>query len=176
MIVLGLLCMVQCAIMVSCSAILEPDHQSIFLPPFLEMYATVVLTSWAGLMIGLAVSALVSNNDRAVSFVPLILLPQVLFSGATFPLTSVVLQYPGMLFPVRWAMVALGSSVGLHSDKINDDELLPGMYSYHGTLFSTYSSQDAFQYLLLSWLALAVMLVVLGIGIGLILKRKDTRR
>ncbi|HET8839832.1 MAG TPA: ATP-binding cassette domain-containing protein, partial [Ktedonobacteraceae bacterium] len=175
MVVLGVLCLLQCAILVGCIALLDPYHRSVFLPPFLEVYITVSLTSLAGLMIGLTVSALVSNNDRAVSFVPLILIPQVLFSGAIFPLTSWVLQYPGMLFPVRWAMAGLGSTIGLHSDKINGDQLVDGVNSYHGTLFSTYTTQDAVQYLWLTWLALCALILLLGIVIGILLKRKDAR-
>ena len=173
--VLGILCLFQCLILVGCIALLDPYHQSIFLAPFLEIYITVVLTSLAGLMIGLIVSAMVSNNDRAVSFVPLILLPQVLFSGAIFPLTSAALQYPGMLFPVRWAMAGLGSSVGLHSDKVNGDQLVSGVNSYHGTLFSIYSAQDALHYLWLTWAALLAMILLLSVATGIILKRKDAR-
>lgn len=174
-VVLGLLCLIQSLILVSCVAIFDPYHQSIFLAPFLEVYITIALTSFAGLMIGLTVSALVSNNDRAVSFVPLILLPQVLFSGAIFPLTNGVLQYLGMFFPIRWAMAALGSSLGLHSDKINGDQIVGKTYSYIGTLFSTHSTQEAMHYLWLTWLALGAMIFLLAGGIVFFLKRKDTR-
>jgi len=175
MVVLGVLCLVQSAILVAFVAIIDPYHQSIFLAPFLEIYITIALTSLAGLMIGLIVSALVSNNDRAVSFVPLILIPQVLFSGAIFPLTSWVLQILAMLFPIRWAMAALGSSTGLHSDKINGDQIVGTTYSYVGTLYSTNSEDYATHYLLLMWLALVLMIALLCIAIGIILKRKDTR-
>jgi hypothetical protein len=164
---------VQSLILVGCIALLDPYHQGIFLAPFLEIYITVVLTALAGMMTGLAVSALVSNSDRAMSFVPLVLLPQVLFSGAIFPLTSSALQYPGMLFPARWAMVALGSSAGLHSDKINGDDLIAGVPAYHGTLFSTYTTSDATRYILLAWGALLALIVALGIITGVLLKRKD---
>jgi ABC transport system ATP-binding/permease protein len=174
-VVLSLLCLFQSLILVGFVALFDPFQQSIFLPPFLEVYIAIALTSLAGLMIGLTVSALVSNTDRAVSFVPLILIPQVLFSGVIFPLTSPGLQYLGWLFPVRWAMASLGSSVGLHSDKINGDQIIGNMYTYVGTLFSTNSTQDATHYLLLTWLALGLMIVLLGVTIGILLKRKDTR-
>ncbi|HEY0756969.1 MAG TPA: FHA domain-containing protein [Ktedonobacteraceae bacterium] len=174
-VVLGFLCLVQSLILVGCVAIFDPYHRGILLPPFLEIYITISLTSFAGLMIGLAVSAVVSNNDRAVSFVPLILLPQVLFSGAIFPLTNVVLQYLGMLFPIRWSMAALGSSVGLHSDKINGDQIIGTTYTYIGTLYSTNTTEDATRYLLLTWGALVLMLLILGICSGIFLKRKDAR-
>jgi ABC transport system ATP-binding/permease protein len=175
-VVLAVLCLVQSLILVVCVEILDPFGHSVFLSPFLEVYITIALTSLAGLMLGLTVSAIAPNNDRAMSFLPLILLPQVIFSGSIFPLTSWFLQYPAMLFPIRWAMVALGSTVGMHSDKINGDKFVGDIYSYHSTLYSIYSQADAQRYLLLMWLALVVMIVILGGVIAYCLKRKDVRR
>ncbi len=174
--VLGLLCLVQSLILVVCVEILDPFSHSVSLTPFLEVYITIALTSLAGLMMGLAISAVAPNNDRAMSFLPLLLLPQAIFSGVIFPLTSWFLQYPAMLFPIRWAMGALGSTVGMHSDKLNGDKLFDDVYTYHSTLYSIYSQADAQRYLLLMWLALVVMIVVLGGVIGYFLKRKDVRR
>jgi ABC transport system ATP-binding/permease protein len=174
--VLALLCLVQSLILVACVEILDPFSHSVFLPPFLEIYITIALTSLAGLMLGLTVSAMAPNNDRAMSFLPLLLLPQVIFSGSIFPLTSWFLQYPAMLFPIRWAMAALGSTVGMHSDKLNGDKLFGNVYSYHSTLYSLSSQAHALRYLLLMWLALVLMIVALGGIIGYCLKRKDVRR
>jgi ABC transport system ATP-binding/permease protein len=175
-VVLGVLCLVQSLILVAVVAIFDPFKHSVFLPPFLEVYITIALTSLAGLMLGLTISAVAPNNDRAMSFLPLLLLPQVIFAGTVFPLTSWFLQYPAMLFPIRWAMAALGSTVGMHSDKFNGDEILGTTYTYHSTLYSTYSQAQAQQFLLLTWLALLIMIVVFGFVIAFFLKRKDIRR
>jgi hypothetical protein len=43
-------------------------------------------------MVGLTISAIAPNNDRAISLVPIILLPQVIFSGAIIPLKDWVTQ------------------------------------------------------------------------------------
>ena len=172
---LGVLCLLQSLILIVCISIFDPFHHSIFLPPFLEIYITLTLTSLAGLMLGLMVSALAPNSDRAGGIVPLLLLPQVIFSGAVFPLTNWFLQIVGVVFPSRWAMVALSSSVGLHAEKVNGDELFGNNYSYHGTLFSIYSQSEARQYLLLMWLALIIMILVFGVAVGYFLKQKDSR-
>jgi hypothetical protein len=127
-------------------------------------------------MMGLTVSALVPNNDRAMSIVPLLLLPQVIFSGAIFPLNSWILQALAAFFPIRWAMAALGSSTGLHSDKLNGDQLFGDVNSYHSTLFSTYTQADATHYLWLMWLALVSMIILFAIAIAICLKRKDVYR
>ena len=72
-------------------------------------------------------------------------------------------------------MAAMGSSIGLHADKIGGDKLFGNDYTYHSTLFSTYSQTDALHRLLLSWGALGAIVVVLAIFIGVALKRKDVR-
>src|SRR5439155_13373873 len=93
----------------------DPFKTSIFLPPVVEIYISMALTSLAGLMLGLTISAMVPNSDRSVSIVPLVVIPQVIFSGVIFSLDNpVFLQFLAIFFPARWAMAAMGSSVGLH--------------------------------------------------------------
>lgn len=174
-VVLGSLCLLQSLILEVFIVVVDPFSHSIFLPAFLEIYITIALTSLVGLMMGLAISALVPNNDRATSFIPLLLLPQVIFSGTLFPLNNWFLQYLGMLFPIRWAMAALGSTVGLHSDKLNGDQLFGTYYTYHSTLFTRNSQADSMHYLMLMWLALVVMLLLFCAATAHFLKRKDVR-
>jgi len=174
-VVLGVLCLFQSAVLVFVVQLGEPLQQGVFLPPILETYITLALTSFAGLMIGLTISAIAPNNDRAISLVPIILLPQVIFSGAIIALKDWVTQILATIFPTRWAMAALGSSIGLHADKVGGDTLFGSDYTYHSTLFSIYSQSDAMRRLLLSWGALVVISLVLMILIGVFLKRKDVK-
>ncbi|GAC1354520.1 MAG: hypothetical protein NVSMB38_33130 [Ktedonobacteraceae bacterium] len=174
-VVLTLLCLLQTAMLVLIVNIVEPFQQGIFLPALLEVYITIALTALAGLMVGLTVSAIAPNNDRAMSFIPIILIPQVIFSGTVFAFKDWFTQILSLLFAARWSMAALGSSLGLHSDKISGDKLLGDNYTYHGTLFSIYNHADAMRYLLTMWLALIVMIVLLACIIGVFLKRKDVK-
>lgn len=153
----------------------EPFHQGVFLPVLLEMYITIVLSGFAGLMIGLTASAYSPNEDTANSLLPFILIPQVIFAGVEIPLKDYVLQAIAFISPTRWAMAAAGSSVGLHADKIGGDKLFGNNYTYHGTLFSTFTQSDATQRLLLSWAALGAIIIVLLVITGIGLKRKDKR-
>ena len=166
-VVLGVLCLLQSAIIVFMVNAVQPFNDSIFLPPALEIYITIALTSLAGLMMGLAVSAVVSNNDRAMSLIPIILLPQVIFAGTIFPLTSGPIQFLGFLFATRWAMVGLGSTVQLDKFTLlaGDDRLIGNIQTFSHTP----------GYLFLTWFALAAMIVLLGLAIGYFLKRKDVR-
>ncbi|GHO84420.1 FHA domain-containing protein [Dictyobacter formicarum] len=174
-VVLGLLCLFQSAILTLVVEIGEPLRQGVFLSPILETYITLCLTSLAGLMIGLTISAIAPNNDRAISLVPIILLPQVIFSGAIIPLKDWVTQIIATIFPTRWAMAALGSSIGLHADTTGGDKLFGDDPTYHSTLYSIYSQTDALHRLVLSWVGLGLITILLTIAIGIFLKRKDAR-
>jgi ABC-type multidrug transport system ATPase subunit len=173
--VLGTLCLFQSAILTLVMQLGEPLQQGIALSPLLETYMTLSLTSLAGLMIGLTISAIAPNTDRAISFVPIILVPQVIFSGASIPLKDWLTQLVATVFPTRWAMAALGSSIGLHADTVGGDRLFGTDPTYHSTLFSIYSSADAAHRLVLSWCALVMIVLVLMAVIGTFLKRKDVR-
>jgi len=174
-VVLFVLCLFQSAILLFIIHAVEPLQQGVFLPVLLEAYITLVLTSLTGLMTGLAISAIAPNNDRAISFVPIILIPQVICSGAIIALKDWPLQIIAATFPTRWAMTALGSSVGLHADKLGGDKLLGDDFAYHGTLFSIYSHNDAMQRIILSWVALGAIIILLTVMTGIFLKMKDTR-
>ncbi|GAC1427261.1 MAG: FHA domain-containing protein [Ktedonobacteraceae bacterium] len=169
-VVLGILCLVQSLVLSLLVNLKAPFPHSTFLPPFMEIYITMALTSLAGLMIGLTVSALVPNNDRAMSIVPLVLIPQVIFSGIIFKLDGPFLSFIAGFFPARWAMAAMGSSVGLHGVPIRADN-----WSFQGTVFSKFSQATAIGHLLLCWFFLVFTIVTLGFLIAFFLKRKDVR-
>jgi hypothetical protein len=171
-VVLGVFCLLQSAILVYLVNLKAPFHQGIFLPVIAEVYITIALTTFSGLMLGLAVSAIAPNSDRAMSFIPLVLLPQVIFSGIIFNLNTPILQAIGAFFAARWAMAGLGSSLGLHSDKLGVDD-----FSYQGTHFVALNPATAVpgatMHLLLVWGALLAIIISLGFVIAIFLKRKD---
>ena len=173
--VLGILALFQSATLILIVHAFEPLHQGIFLPVLLEAYITLALAALAGMMIGLAISAIAPNEDTAQSLLPVILIPQVIFAGVEIALIDNFTSGLGLLFPSHWAMAALGSSLGLHGDKLGGDKLLGNDYTYHGTLFSTYSQADAMHRVLLAWAALGAIIIILAIVTGLVLKRRDVR-
>ncbi len=173
--VLGLFALYQSAVLLFVVDLFEPFQQGIFLPILLEIYITLLLTGFVGLLLGLTASAFSPNEDTANSILPFILIPQVVFAGVEIPLKEWVLQSASVIFPTRWAMAALGSSIGLHSDKLGGDALFGSDSTFHGTLFSTFSQMDATHRILLAWGALGALIVVLVILICAGLKRKDVR-
>ncbi len=176
LVVLGLLSALQSLILLLITVLLEPLYQGVFLPVNLEVLITLILSAWAGLLIGLTISALSSNTDSATSFIPLILVPQTIFSGATIPLKDWPLQLLGMLVPTRWAVVALSSSLGVHSEVTGKDSPLGSDPSYHGTLFSVFSHSEAMWRILLAWGALGAIILVLFLAICTAMRAKDVRK
>jgi len=197
-VVLGVLCLLQSAVLVLFVNFKARLQQGVFLPPMLEIYITLSLTALAGLMVGLAVSAIAPNNDRALSFIPIIVIAQVIFSGIIFPLNNVVLKVLGIFFAASWAMAGMGTSMGLHSDKLGADDCSytqpppsqpphfyssganPGNCAYRGDVFVSVTHQAADQaaamgHLLLVWGALIATCVALGVLTAYFLKRKDAR-
>jgi len=176
--ILGIFSLVQSFILVFLVNLKEPLSQihSIIFSPFVEIYISMALTALAGLMTGLLISAIVPNNDRAMSLIPLPLLPQVIFAGVIFSLDKPpFLQVLGAFFAARWSMAAMGSTVGLHGDKLAADS-----FSYLGILFTHIDPNQghpaAAFHLILCWIVLTVMIVVQGFVITWLLKRKDVRR
>ncbi|MBA2676779.1 MAG: ATP-binding cassette domain-containing protein, partial [Ktedonobacteraceae bacterium] len=174
-VVLGLFSLVQSLILVLLVNAKAHFSHSILLPPVLEIYVSMALTALAGLMTGLLISAVVPNNDRAMSLIPLPLIPQVVFAGVIFNLDSPqLLQGLGAFFSARWAMAAMGSTVGLNGFRLSADKL-----SYAGTFFPELNGTtqiDATGHLLLCWGILVLMIIVQTVIIGWFLKRKDVRR
>ena len=158
-----MLCLLQCAVLLFISNLAAPFHDGIFLPEIWEVYITLALTAIADVMVGLAISASVRNNDQAISFIPLILLPEIVFSGSMFALKDIPIQIFWAILSMRWSMAALGSSVNLigNCDKV------------FGSCSSCNTYQHNLNYLLFTWAALSATILILGVVTAVILKRKD---
>ena len=65
------------------------------------------------MLLGLAVSTLVTKSDQTMPILVGITMVQVALSGGMFPLTGAV-TYVSMIAPARWGMGALASTVNLN--------------------------------------------------------------
>ena len=174
-VVLGILALLQSASILFIANAFEPLYQGVFLPVLLENYISLTLASVAGVLLGLTISAVAPNDDTANSLLAPVIILQVIFAGSVIPLKDGITLVTATLFPTRWTIVAIGSSLGLHSDKIDDGKLFGSGPVFHGTLYSIYSQADAAQRILLSWAALALTIIVLTCLVGILLKVKDGR-
>lgn len=73
--------------------------------PALELYITTYLTMLSAGCLGLAVSAAVGNADQAISIAPVLLIPQILFSGMIVDLQGLIRRI-SYLISCRYACVA----------------------------------------------------------------------
>jgi ABC-type transport system involved in multi-copper enzyme maturation permease subunit len=114
--VLSALIVVQTLVLLGIVAIKVgfPADTGVLMPPIVETFVTLLLTALAGMALGLVISAASDSGDRAISIVPLALIPQILFAGLIFTIEGLATPLSWLTIS-RWSMDALGMSVDLNS-------------------------------------------------------------
>lgn len=86
------------------------------------IYLTVLLVTFAGMMLGLFASAAAPSEDSVALIVALLIVPQVLFSGAHLPAHKLnpMVRAQMDIMPSRWAFEALITQGG-HGQDVADD-------------------------------------------------------
>ncbi len=82
--------------------------------PGVELFLTTYLNMLSAGCLGLAVSACVSNADQAVSAAPLLLIPQILFSGVIVSLQGIIRRI-SYLISCRYACVAYCTTADINN-------------------------------------------------------------
>lgn len=145
-IVLGVLSMIQSVLIVGvfCMIVGMPE-EGLIMNPLLELLITTFLTAISSTAMGLFVSSLFTNADRAMTVAPILLMPQILFSGLIFKLDGAT-EIISWFAVCRWSMEGYGTSANL-----ND---LPMKLQLEG-LPITHEAESFFDYtcthLLTSW-------------------------
>ena len=106
--ILSVLCLVQSVLLVGIISL------GLGLPDFWRNLAAVYLVSLASAMMGLTISALVSNVDKAQGAMLLILLPQIILSGALVPISEVRPEYLKYIFYLavsKWGYELSGGGI-----------------------------------------------------------------
>jgi ABC transport system ATP-binding/permease protein len=113
--VLGVLTVVQAIILVLLATARQggPGHGTIFGSGRFELMIVASLAGLAAMGIGLLISALVSNPDKALTILPVVLLGQFLLSGVFFNLSGTVLKPLSYVTSARWAFAAAASTSDL---------------------------------------------------------------
>jgi ABC transport system ATP-binding/permease protein len=144
-------------------------------PWFLGIPVTTFLTIFAALCLGLLISTSVKNSAQSNSALPLILLPQIIFSGVLFPVDKGFIQYISWLTIGRWSIGAYGALVDLNLMIPPENNNAQVDYGDSGiTRSDAYNA--TFPNLALNWGMLLLQgLIFLGIALWL-LKRRDIIR
>jgi ABC transport system ATP-binding/permease protein len=133
---------------------------------------TTFLTLLASLSFGLMISAFVKNPIQANSTLPLILIPQIVFSGVLFDLDGVA-RFISWTMISRWSIGAYGSLVDVNAMVPDPPTTPPGMTPIQQP-FEAVSTYDAtWNNLSLNWEMLCLLsLIYLGVTLGC-QKKKD---
>jgi hypothetical protein len=105
---------IQTVLLVAVVFAFQPLHQGV--DGYAKILAVLVLGSWVAVALGLLVSASVSTQDQATSFIPLILIPQLLFAGSLVPVHSMrqpIRDLSSLIFS-RWSFADVGSIADLN--------------------------------------------------------------
>ncbi len=140
----------------------QPD----LIPWSLSLLVTTFLTLLASTSLGLMISSFVSNPTQANSTLPLILIPQIVFSGILFKLE-------GASRVISWIMMSRWS-IGAYAAGLNVNQMAPEPVEGMASIFESTSTYDAtWSNLMLNWGILCVhSLVCLSVSLWQ-QKRKD---
>lgn len=112
--VLGILCLIQSVLIIGVFTVLVGlPEEGLIANPFVELLATTFLTAIASTAMGLFVSSLFTNADRAMTVAPILLMPQILFSGLIFKLDGAT-ELISWLAVCRWSMEGYGTTANLN--------------------------------------------------------------
>lgn len=112
--VLGILCLVQSLLITAVfSLMIGLPQKGIIMAPFIEILITTFLTAVASSAMGLFVSSLFTNADRAMTVAPILLMPQILFSGLIFKLSGAT-EIISWFAVCRFSMECYGTTANLN--------------------------------------------------------------
>jgi hypothetical protein len=118
LIVLGVISIVQSALLVAIGLFGQktPPHGALpGVPPLLEILVGIAVLSLASMCLGLLVSASVSTSEKAMPFLVLLTMAQVILSGGVVSLVGKAgLQQLAYIAPSRWGFGAVASTVNLN--------------------------------------------------------------
>lgn len=108
--VLGSFAFIQClSFLLLLATNIKFPSEGVILPAPLEMYITLVVSVWSAVAMGLTISALVPNANSVIYIILVILIFQLVFSGAFFDLSPTMKPFSYFTLS-RWVTEALGAS------------------------------------------------------------------
>ncbi len=154
-----------------------PD-KGVFMSFWTEYYITMFLLAFAADTMALVISSVVKNSATANTFIPIILIVQIVFSGVLFNMEG-VMDIASNVMISKWGIAGLAASTGLNNSQPTFLIENPGLQLQFGSAMSTvkdlYASTT--ENLLTIWGILIVVSVVCAILCRIILTgvKKDKR-
>lgn len=111
--VLGVLCLLQTVLLVAVLILAMGTPRNPIFDGTAELFISTYLTVLSAMSLGLLVSALFRSPDKALAMAPILILPQILFSGFACELNDVT-DKVSYAINCRWAYEALGTTADLN--------------------------------------------------------------
>lgn len=113
--VMGIVCAVQAVLLTGVFSLMigMPD-EGVITQPFAELLLITFLTALSASAVGIFVSSLFKNADRAMTVAPILLMPQLLFSGLIFKLEGAS-EIISWIAACRFSMEGYGTTANLNS-------------------------------------------------------------
>ena len=162
----------QSVLMAAAILLFFTSPESSLIPWVLGVWLTNFLTVLASVCLSLGVSAVVKTENAANNLLPLIMIPQIIFSGVLFDLSGIAEKISWLTIS-RWSIGAYASLVDVNA-MVPALQRMPGDGPVIEQVFSVTPTYDAtWENLLLNWGILCAHITVY-IGVTLLLqKRKD---
>jgi ABC transport system ATP-binding/permease protein len=115
--------------------VFRPLHEPAF--TVLEFLFVLVLAGSIAVLLGLLVSAFATSEDQATAIIPLVLVPQLLFSGALveFKEMQPIVKVLSVLVPSRWGFATAAHIVHMQQ-RIDEDRVFSRISHYGQSFFS----------------------------------------
>ncbi|QHV01201.1 maltooligosyl trehalose synthase [Synechocystis sp. CACIAM 05] len=148
------------------------DHpQPPLLPWGLGLIITSYLTLFSSICLGLMVSTLVKSETQANTALPILLLPQIIFSGVLFQIKGVS-QYLSWFMVSRWSIGAYGTLLDINS-LVPEPVIFPDGTVLESPFKATLVYDPSWNNLLVNWEILLFQGFVCLVVIFLFKKRED---
>ena len=179
-IILGSLCIIQCAILLGIVYWLCEFQGNVF-----AMFGILFLASIVGVAIGLTLSAIARTTEIAIAFLPIILLPMVILGGILQPVHKMnqVVQIISNGMASRWAFEGLLLLETENRDTLsamipgNDGKSLPFVENKAAPpkdMAEKFFPKDSDRFgIVISITALLVLLGIFFVAVHVILRRRD---
>lgn len=113
-IVQGFLAFIQASLLVFIfQEIVGKSDQNILLGSYWDIQIICFISIFSAAALGLLISSIVKNSNIAMAIIPLLLVPQLLFSGMLFKLEGITESLSNIIL-CRWSVEGLGTSVNLN--------------------------------------------------------------
>ena len=163
MLIQCLLGLIQAVLLVTTfSLLVEVPSTGVVTSWYLETTIVCFTTIISASSLGLVVSSLSKNSSVAMSFAPLLLVPQLLFSGMLFPLEGVVDKISYFIL-CRWSVEGFGTINNLNDLTDSIQEIVP-TYIREAESFYTFTETHLFQDIAII-IFMMIILLILCFGI-----------